>query len=268
MLHLLKKSLYFSTVMAAVTFVTPVYAQNTADDVDPLVIPNEYPSIDDEMEMGEFIRNYLMANPEVIIDAVEAYSQRKKVEEQQKSNSAVKDNAEWLYNGGHPQAGNADGDIAIVEFFDYNCGYCKRALSDIMTVLGEDKNVRVVYVDLPILGESSTEAAKWALAAQKQNMYLEFHVALMEHQGRLNDATLASIAEKSGLDVEQMRKDKEDEAITKQLNENIDMARTLGITGTPAFAIGEDLAKGYVGLDGLKAGIEQNRAKAKQNKQE
>jgi protein-disulfide isomerase len=262
MFELLKKSLYISTILVATTFATPAIAQDEVADVDPLTIPDDYPTIEDELEMGEFIRGYLLANPEVIIEAVEAYSARKKAEEQKLASNAVKENADWLYEGDHPQAGNADGDIAIVEFFDYNCGYCKRALSDVMTVMGEDDQVRVVFVELPILGEASTEASKWALAAHKQDLYLEYHVALMEHQGRLNDATMAKIAEKVGLDVEKLRQDKEDPSVMDQLNENINMARTLGITGTPAFTIGEDLARGYVGLDGLKAGIEQNRAKA------
>jgi protein-disulfide isomerase len=264
MFHLLKKSLYISTFLIASTFAMPAMAQDDMADIDPLVVPDEFPSIEDELEMGEFIRGYLMSNPEVIIEAVEAYSARKKLEEQQKANDSVKENADWLYsNDDHPDAGNPDANISIVEFFDYNCGYCKRALSDVMTVLGEDDQVRVVFVELPILGEASTEASKWALAAHKQNLYLEYHVALMEHQGRLNEVTLATIAEKVGLDLDKLRSDKEEPEIMEQLNENINMARTLGITGTPAFTIGEDLARGYVGLDGLKAGIEQNRAKMK-----
>jgi protein-disulfide isomerase len=176
------------------------------------------------------------------------------------SEGAVRENMDWLYsNDKHPTAGNPDGDVTVVEFFDYNCGYCKRALSDIMTIIGEDPNVRVVFIELPILGPGSTEAAKWAKASMAQGRYLEYHVALMEHRGRLNEAQLEMIAKKVGLDVDKLKEDKEADYVANQLDENIAMARTLGITGTPAFVIGEDLARGYVGLEALKQGIAQKR---------
>lgn len=243
--------------------VSAVNAQDEAADVEPLEVPDPFPSIENEEEMGNFIRDYLMNNPQVIVEAVEMYSRQEQAAAAERSSDAVRANSDWLYNNeAHPAAGPADAGVTVVEFFDYNCGYCKRALSDVMTVLGEDDDVRVVFIELPILGDSSTEAAKWALAAEKQDMYLEYHVALMEHQGRLNDAQLANIAEKVGLDVAKLRQDKDADSILEQLQENINKARELGITGTPAFIIGDELARGYVGLDGLRAGIKQNRGDA------
>ena len=231
----------------------------------PLENPEDLaPKIENQAQMEAFMKHFILNNPEIIIEAVDRYSAQQKQNQQRQATGAIKDNKEWLYNtGNHPEAGNKDGDITIVEFYDYNCGYCKRALSDVMTVLGEDKNVRVILIDLPILGDASMEAAKWSLAAAKQDRYLELHVALMEHRGRLGVSQIESIAEKMGLDVEKLRADKESDDVIKQLNVNIDKARALGITGTPAFIIGEDLARGYVGLDGLKAGIAQNREKNK-----
>lgn len=230
-------------------------AATTDKDVPAPVVENK-----DAIEL--LIHDYIMANPEVILKSVEEYNNSQRDQDQQRSETAVKDNYAWLYeNPGHPEAGNKKGDITIVEFFDYNCGYCKRALADVMTILGEDTNVRVVFVDLPILGPASTEASKWALAAAKQNLYLEYHVALMEHRGRYDEGQLADIATKAGLDVEKLKADKESPEVMKQLDENIAMARTLGITGTPAFTIGQDLARGYVGLDALRVGIKTNREK-------
>ncbi len=222
------------------------------------------PVVENKEAIEQLIHDYIMDNPEVIIQAVEKYGEAQRAVEQERTQGAVKDNVSWLYqNKAHPEAGNKDGDITIVEFFDYNCGYCKRALSDIMTIMGEDSNIRVVFVELPILGPTSTDASKWALAAAKQDLYLEFHVALMEHRGRINDEQLAVLAEKVGLDVEKLKADKNSAEIAAQIDENIEMARTLGITGTPAFTIGEDLARGYVGLDALRAGIKSNRDAAK-----
>lgn len=260
---------YMTVFFAAAIMVTGMAAHTAANaqdaeaEVEPLEVPDSYPNIDHEDELGNFIRDYLMDNPQIIVEAVEMYSRQEQAAAAERASDAVRANQDWLYNNdAHPTAGPADASVAVVEFFDYNCGYCKRALSDIMTVLGEDDDLRVVFIELPILGDSSTEAAKWALAAEKQDMYLEYHVALMEHQGRLNDAQLANIAEKVGLDVAKLRQDKDDDAILEQLQENIDKARELGITGTPAFIIGDELARGYVGLDGLRAGVKQNRGDA------
>jgi len=248
------------TALIAGGFLMGAFKVAAAQDVQPIEALKPFPGIENTDEMGRFIRQYLMQNPEVIIEAVELYSQKEKAVQQEQASDSVRENSDWLYNNDqHPEAGKKDAGVAVVEFFDYNCGYCKRALSDVMTVLGEDNDLRVVFVELPILGDASTEAAKWAMAAKKQNLYLEYHVALMEHQGRLNDAQLANIAEKVGLDVAKLRQDKDSPEIAAYLNTNIDKARELGITGTPAFVIGEELARGYVGLDALRMGIKQNR---------
>lgn len=249
--------LFVGGVVVAMTFATQATAQS---DVTPVEVPEEFPSIENKLEMEEFIRQFILNNPEVLVESVERYSQQQKQAQEEQASDRVRSNADWFYNNDdHPEAGKKDASVTIVEFFDYNCGFCKRALSDVMTVLGEDNDLRVVFIELPILGDASTEAAKWAMAAEKQGLYLEYHVALMEHQGRLNDAQLANIAERVGLDVAQLRRDKDSDEISRYLNGNIDKAREIGITGTPAFIIGDDLARGYVGLDALRAGIQMNR---------
>lgn len=265
----LKKSLYTALVIGTALMSSAAIAETTEE------IPGAAPFPQPEMvksastlkgaqkaEMEAFMREFLLENPEILIESIERYGEKQRQVKDADSKDAVIANADWLYNNpDHPVTGAKDGDITIVEFFDYNCGYCKRALSDIMTLLGEDDKVRVVFVDLPILGDASTMASRWALAAKKQDLYLEFHVALMENRGRISEATLETIAKRVGLDVEKLKADANAEDVSTQLAENITKARELKITGTPAFTIGEDLARGYVGLDALRAGVKENRAK-------
>ena len=266
----LKKSFYTGLLICTATIAAMTVSAPTVSAAD---IPGGIPAVNasevqkvskiagkDKAAMEAFMREFLLENPAILIESIERYGDEQRKAKDNNAKDAVIANADWLYESAvHPSTGAQNPDVTIVEFFDYNCGYCKRALSDIMTIVGEDDKLRVVFVDLPILGESSTLASKWALAAHKQGLYLEYHVALMENRGRINEKTLASIAKKVGLDVEKLKVDKDSPEIEKQLAENIAKARELKITGTPAFTIGEDLARGYVGLDALRAGVAENR---------
>lgn len=213
-------------------------------------------------QIDQFIKEYIEKNPQVIIDSVNNYGKSQQEEENKKAGEAIKQHKDWLVNNkNHAEAGNPKGDVTIVEFFDYNCGYCKQALSDLMALIEQDKNVRLVFVEIPILGESSLTAAKWALAANKQKLYLEYHIALMRHRGALDEAVLAETAKKIGLNVEQLKKDKDDPEIAKIMEENLKMASTIGISGTPGFVIGDQLIRGYVGLDGIREAVAEARKK-------
>lgn len=213
-------------------------------------------------QLDQIIHDYIMKNPQVIIDSVNEFGKSQQEADNKKSAGAVKENMDWLLkNKNHAEAGNPKGDITIVEFFDYNCGYCKQALSDLMDLIDHDKNLRLVFVEIPILGDSSFEAARWALAANKQKSYLPYHIMLMRHKGALDETILADYAKKAGLDVEKLKKDKADPALDAIMNENLKMAATLGISGTPAFVIGDQLIRGYVGADGLKQAITSARKK-------
>lgn len=207
-------------------------------------------------QIEQIVQEYIAKNPKTIIDSVNNYGKAQQEEEDKKASDLVIKNRDWLLNNkNHAEAGNPKGDVTLVEFFDYNCGYCKQALTDIMTLVEEDKNLRVVFVEIPILGESSFEAARWALAAQEQKLYLEYHISLMRHKGGYDPLALADYAKKVGMDVEKLEKEKAKDKYREIMDDNIGMANTLGVSGTPAFVVGDQLMRGYVGIDALRDAI-------------
>lgn len=211
-------------------------------------------------EIEAIIKDYIQKNPEVILDSVEEYGRGQQEAEMKDRQKAVEENLGWLEdNDMLPVAGNPDGDVTVVEFFDYNCGYCKKALNDVTTLMGEDKDVKFVFVEMPILGRTSELAAKWAMAAQKQDAYLEYHIALMQNRGPINESSLVKIAEKIGLDVEKMRVDAEGSEVAKKVAEKTAKASQMGISGTPAFIINGKLYGGYIGLDSMRAAVKDAR---------
>ena len=144
-----------------------------------------------------------------------------------------------------PVSGNVEGDVTVVEFFDYQCGYCKRALPTMEALLETDPDVRVVWKEFPILGPVSDFAARAAMASARQDLYLPFHLALMR-EPKLTEGKVLEIASKTGLDTARLQQDMEDPAIQAYLDETRALAREIGITGTPAFVIGGRLVPGVV----------------------
>lgn len=207
------------------------------------------------------IKEYLMENPSVIFDAVEAHQTRQQEEEAQKALNAIEANIAAMTSEDAPSIGAsaAEADVTVIEFFDYNCGYCKRAIPDIQGILKDDPKVRFVFKEMPILGPTSRLAASWALAAQKQDRYFDYHVALMEHRGPKNEAELSGIGKKLGLDVEQLKADAASDEISKAIDEDTAFGREIGINGTPAFIVGTQLFPGYLGPQGLKDSIQAAR---------
>ena len=143
-----------------------------------------------------------------------------------------------------PVAGNPKGDITVVEFFDYNCGYCKRGFHNIRELIEKDSNVRVVFKELPILSKDSEEAAKIALAARAQGKYWELHQALIDSKGRVTEAFALETAGKLGLDVEKLKADKDSDAVKGELARVEALARKMNITGTPHFLVGSEAIGG------------------------
>jgi len=209
--------------------------------------------------MGPIIRDYILENPQVIFDAIDAQRAQEEQKQQEQAASAIKDNIAKLTSADAPSIGPADADVTIVEFFDYNCGYCKRALPDVQSISQSDKKVRFVFKEMPILGPTSMTAAQWALAAKKQDKYFEYHVALMQHKGQKEEKQLSKIAKDLGLDVEKMKKDANSDDVQAMIDADIALARTIGINGTPAFIVEETLYPGYIGEDGMLAAIEDAR---------
>lgn len=189
--------------------------------------------------LGEIVRDYLVKNPEVMIEIQGALDAKLEKEQSEKLAKYMADNAKRIYrNPESPVAGDPEGDITVVEFFDYNCGYCKRGLPEVQKLIDSDKKVRFVFKELPILSKGSEEAARAALAAKRQGKYWEFHQAMLEHKGQANQASALKIAEGLGLDVGQLKTDMESDAVKKELADMQALAREMGINGTPHFLVG------------------------------
>ena len=214
-------------------------------------------------EIKKMFDEYLENSGEQVLNSVNKYQadiqEKDRLESEKKAQSFIQnlDNKMAL-----PMAGNPKGDVTIIEFFDYNCGYCRKALEEIQVVLKEDKNLKVIFMDMPILGPPSLEAAKWSLAAHKQGKYFEYHQAVFDHNGPKDDANLERIAKDIGLDIDQMKKDKESEEISEIIQSQIKQAQDIGIRGTPGFIIGGALSPGYIPAERIKELI----AEARKNK--
>lgn len=215
----------------------------------------------EKKELGSIIETYILDNPDIVIRAYDKHRANEEALKQQTAADFIKNNKEALSGDHLPFAGNPKGDVTIVEFFDYNCGYCKRALPDLVSLLGDDKNLRVVFHEMPILSADSRTAALWALAAHKQGKYFEYHQALMAHRGAKNEETLSKLGADLGLDVEKLKVDAGSDAVAQELQSGVDIARQIGVTGTPAFIVGDQFYGGYIGHDGLISAIKEARAK-------
>ncbi|MGI9485389.1 MAG: DsbA family protein [Geminicoccaceae bacterium] len=212
-------------------------------------------------QVEEIIRNYLMREPEIIYQALEELQKRQAAEqaEQQKQMLSTRQD-ELLNDPATPIAGNPDGDVALVEFFDYRCGYCRRVLSSMQALMNEDDKLKVVFKELPVLGEDSVRAARAALASrmQDESLYLDFHLALMSADD-LSAGGIRTAAADLGLDPDQLEQDMESDEVAKAIDANYQLASALGIEGTPAFVIGETLVPGAVDKARLSALIEEAR---------
>lgn len=239
----MKKLLLITTGILAIQL-SPAYSQNlTKEDVQNI------------------IKDYITQNPEVILDSVEAYGKKQQKMEEGDRQAAIKQHLGWFENNSDlPVAGNPNGDVTIIEFFDYNCGYCKKALTDIAQLIGEDKGVKVLFIELPILGRSSEIAAQWGLAAKKQNAYFEYHSELMKHSGPYSDDVFINLAEKLKLDTKKLTEDANGSEIASIIAEKTRKGSEMGISGTPAFIIDGQLYGGYMGIQKMREAVKEARA--------
>lgn len=188
----------------------------------------------------------ILENPQIVMDAVQILREREDAAQEQAQLQAFKDNKELLTSDANaPVLGNPDGDVTIVEFFDYNCGYCKRAMTAMKAVLAKDKNLRVVYREFPILSEGSVFAARAALASRAQGKYEEFHWALMAAQVA-DENTVMQIAQSIGLDTDKLRQDMDAPEVTEHIETTREVAAALQFTGTPSFLIGDEIVGGFI----------------------
>lgn len=215
-------------------------------------------------EIQTIVEKTIADNPQLILDSVEKHRVAEAEKELEKQRENVVEFQKTLGNQfAAYSAGNPKGDVTVVEFFDYNCGYCKKAFQEVNKLIQEDKNVNVIFFEMPILGPQSTEAAKWSMAAAKQGKYFDFHRAAMEFTGPKTEENLIDLAKKAGVDVEQAKKDKESPEIMKQIETNIAKAQELGFSGTPGFLIGTRPVFGYMELDAMKTAVITEREEAK-----
>jgi protein-disulfide isomerase len=215
---------------------------------------NAAPAISsDKAALGKAIRDYLIANPEVLVEAMQELERKQDNQQSSQAQKAIQEHRQALISDPEtPIAGNPDGDVTIVEFSDYQCPYCKRAHASVKQVLASDGKIRLVFKDLPILGEPSRIAALAALAARAQNKHLALHNALMEYNGKLDRDRIMEIAASVGLDMAQLQKDMEDPKLKAIIDRNMALASALGVRGTPAFVIGKQFVPGAVDADTLK----------------
>lgn len=193
------------------------------------------------------VRDYLLRNPEVILEALQILQERQRATEAENVRRTIAGrSAEILDDPAAPVAGNPSGDVTLVEFFDYNCPYCRQVAPTVTDLIADDPDLRVVYKEFPILGPGSEFAARAALAAEKQGMYGPFHHALMNAQERVTEDSVLGIARRVGLDPERLVRDMTDPAIEAAIARNVELANALGIRGTPAFVIGDQVVPGAV----------------------
>ncbi len=245
-----KRFLMISTVAASFAFTPLAHAAETF-------------TAEQKTEIGNVIKSYLIENPELVYQALQQFQQNQQAKEAAGAEVIIKQKWSELTAKGLPSVGNPDGDVTVVEFFDYNCGYCKRALEDINTVLEQDKNVRFIFKEYPILGPSSEVAARWAEAAHRQGKYFEFHQAVMHSMNPLNEENLEKIGKDVGLDVEKLKTDANSAEVRTSVTDSRNLGMSMHVQGTPGFIINGKFYGGYLGPEGFKRAIDEARKEKK-----
>jgi protein-disulfide isomerase len=215
-------------------------------------------------EIERVLHDYLIAHPEVLQEATAELEKRQNAAETEKHKTAVKQHAQALFSSPRQVVlGNPQGDVTFVEFFDYNCGYCKRAMDDMLTLLKDDSKLKVVLKEFPVLGPGSVEAAQVAVAVRMQDKtgkkYLEFHQKLLGGRGQADKTHALAVAKDIGLNMTQLEKDMASPEVKSTMQENFKLAEALGLNGTPSYVIGSDVVIGAVGLPALEEKINNAR---------
>ncbi|WP_292402191.1 DsbA family protein [Mesorhizobium sp.] len=217
-----------------------------------------------EMSQDQFdqrIHDYILAHPEVIMEALQSLDARQREAAAKAAKTALAAKADEIFRDpASPVGGNAHGNVTMAEFFDYNCPYCRQVAPIIAQAVADDPQLRIVYKEFPILGPDSMFAAKAALAAQRQGKYAEFHKALYDARTRVTEAVVLRVAAAIGLDVPRLKADMQQPDIQAAIDKNAQLAQALGITGTPGFVVGEQIFPGATDRATMKKLIEQARS--------
>lgn len=236
----------------------------------PALAQSESPAFtpDQEKRIKEMVKDYILANPEVILEAVQTLRKRQEEAQQKAALEALKTRRDQLQGAKDlPVAGNPNGTVTIVEFFDYRCGYCKAAKPTVEEVVRGDGKIRLVMKEFPILGPASRVASLAAVAANKQGKYLAFHNAMMAYPNNLTEEVVFAIARQVGLDLNKLREDMKSPETAELIARTNKLAQELAINGTPAFIIGDTIIPGAVSADELKAKIAEARKACAERKE-
>jgi protein-disulfide isomerase len=215
-------------------------------------------------EIEAILKDYLLKHPEIVQEAINELERRQDAEQAEKHRGAIKENAKLLYSSPRQVTlGNPNGNVTFVEFFDYNCGYCKHAMDDMLALLKTDTNLKVVLKEFPVLGPGSVEAAQVAVAVRMQDptgkKYLEFHQKLLGGRGQADKAHALAAARDVGVDMARLEKDMTSAEVKASIAESMKLAETLGLNGTPSYVVGSDIVMGAVGLEALQQRIDKQR---------
>jgi protein-disulfide isomerase len=211
-------------------------------------------------DIETIVKNYLISHPEVLEEAMAELNKRQAAADAEKHEASVAENASTIFNSPRGvMLGNKDGDVTFVEFFDYNCGYCKRAMADMLDLMKSDPKLKVVLKEFPVLSPGSVEAAQVAVAVRMQDpsgkKYLDFHQKLLGGRGPADKAHALAAAKEAGLDMAKLEKDLASPEVKATIEENFKLAEAMGMNGTPSYVIGKQVVVGAIGLDGLKEKI-------------
>jgi protein-disulfide isomerase len=215
-------------------------------------------------EIESIVKNYLVQHPEVLQEAMEALDRRQKEAEADRARTTIKDNNATIFNSTHQVVlGNPQGKVTMVEFFDYNCAFCKRAMADMLDLLKTNSDLKFVLKEFPVLGPGSLEAAHVAVAARMQDpsgkKYMEFHQKLLGGRGPADKTRALAVAKDVGFDMPRLEKDMNSDEVKVTIEENMKLADALGVSGTPTYVVGDEVVVGAVGLDELRAKIKNER---------
>lgn len=254
MLRTLALSLFAATAMAVVQ-AAPAQAQ--------ALTPEQRAAVE------ALVKDVLLRNPEIIQEAlVELEKRQQQAQVDAQRQVLVTERAAIFESPKSAVAGNPQGDVTLVEFFDYNCGFCKRSLTDLQELIKLDPKLKVVLKDFPVLGADSVEASRVAVAVKNQlkgDKYWNFHVALMSTRGRVNGAKALEVAKEHGANVDQARRDMESADTRSVIEDTVVLGDRLGLTGTPAFVLGDEIIFGAVGVEQIKTRIDSVRKCGKTN---
>ena len=250
------------TSIAAMVLLSPLAAAQTPAAQPPAAPAPAAPSFsaDQRQQIEGIIKSYLVAHPEVLQDAMDALDKKQKQADADKARETIKNDNATIFNSPHQVVlGNPQGNVTVVEFFDYNCAFCKRALPDMLTLLKNDPNLKFVLKEFPVLGPGSVEAAHVAVAARMQDptgkKYIEFHQKLLGGRGPADKARALAVAKEVGFDMTRLEKDMNSDEVKTTIDEDMKLADALGVSGTPTYVVGDEVVVGAVGLDELKEKI-------------